>query len=115
MITVTPRGVAKVARVGVALVDGQLWSSGTEERARTRRLRRDPRCTLFVFKAAYRWLALETTVTIREGPAVPDDSIRLFRLMQDRPSGPLSWFGRELDDEEFRQAMRDERRLIYAF
>ena len=115
MITVAPSGVAKAARVGVALVDGRLWSSGTQERARTRRLRRDPRCTLFVFDASQRWLALETTVTILEGDEVADQSIALFRVMQARPSGPLSWFGGDLDDDAFRRAMRDERRLIYDF
>lgn len=49
-ITVSPDGIAKAARVGVAMVDGKLWSSGTQGRARTRRLRRDPRCTLFVLR-----------------------------------------------------------------
>jgi hypothetical protein len=115
MITVTPAGVAKAARVGVALVDGRLWSSGTQARARTRRLRRDPRCTLFVFDAGFGWLALETTVTILEGPDAPAQSVRLFRVMQDRPAGPLSWFGGELEEAAFRQAMVDEGRLIYEF
>jgi hypothetical protein len=40
MVTVNPEGIAKVARVGVALIDGKLWSSGTEDRVRTKRLRR---------------------------------------------------------------------------
>ncbi len=35
--------------------------------------------------------------------------------MQDRPSGPLSWFGGELDEEEFLQAMAAEQRVIYDF
>jgi Pyridoxamine 5'-phosphate oxidase len=115
MITVTPTGVAKVSRVGVALVDGRLWSSGTRERARTRRLRKDPRCTLFVFDNGPGWLALETSVSILEGPDVPELSVRLFREMQSRPSGPLSWFGGDVDEAAFRRAMVDEGRLIYQF
>jgi hypothetical protein len=115
MITVSASGVAKAARVGVALVDGKLWSSGTQERARTRRLRRDPRCTLYVFDARFGYLTLETTVTILEGPDVPDLSLRLFRRMQGRETGPLSWFGGELDEEAFREAMIEERRVIYEF
>src|SRR4051795_6341446 len=87
MITVARDGTPKVARVGVALVDGKLWSSGTEERARTKRLRRDPRCTLFVFDASFAWLALETTVTILDGPDVTQLHVTLFRTMQDRPTG----------------------------
>ena len=59
MVTVAPDGIAKVARVGVALVDGKLWSSGTADRIRTRRLRRDPRCTLYVHDQAFAFLALE--------------------------------------------------------
>ena len=35
MITVGADGRPKVARVGVALVDGRLWSSGTRDRIRT--------------------------------------------------------------------------------
>jgi len=115
MITVAEDGVAKVAKVGVGLVDGKLWSSGTADRVRTRRLRADPRCTLFVHDAAYGWVALETTVTILDGPDMPELSVRLFRKMQGRPTGPLSWFGGNLTEEEFRQAMVDERRLIYEF
>ncbi|WP_052441727.1 pyridoxamine 5'-phosphate oxidase family protein [Streptacidiphilus anmyonensis] len=115
MVTVAPDGIPKTARVGVALVDGRLWSSGTQDRVRTARLRQDPRCTVFVFSDSYRWLTLETTVTILEGPDVPDLSVRLFRAMQGRPTGPLSWFGGELDEAAFRQQMVTEGRLVYEF
>ena len=66
MITVGRDGRPRVARVGVNLVDGKLWSSGTQGRVRTRRLRQDPRCTLFVFDTGYGWLALDTIVGILE-------------------------------------------------
>ena len=115
MITLAPDGTAKVARVGVALVDGRLWSSGTEDRVRTKRLRRDPRCTLYIHDPAYAWLALESTVTILDGGEAAQRSLDLFRVMQDKPSGPLSWFGEELADEEFLQRMAQERRVIYQF
>ena len=45
MITVGKDGFPKPARVGIALLDGRLVSSGTTERVRTRRLRRDPKCS----------------------------------------------------------------------
>src|SRR5207249_3787121 len=78
--------------------------------------RREPRCTLFVFSSgAFEWLALETTVTILDGLDAPAQNLRLFRDMQSKPSGKLSWFGGELDDEAFLRAMVDERRLIYEF
>lgn len=115
MITIGEDGVPKAVRVGIALVDGRLWSSGTQGRVRTSRLRRDPRCTLFVFDQQFRWLTLETTVSILEGPDAPVQNLRLFRVMQNRPSGSLSWFGGELDEAAFVQAMVDENRLIYEF
>jgi hypothetical protein len=115
MITIGENGLPKPVRVGIALVDGKLWSSGTQDRVRTRRLRRDPRCTLFVFDQAFRWLALETTVTILEGPEAAAQNLRLFRVMQDRPSGSLSWFGSDLNEGAFLQAMVQEHRLIYEF
>jgi len=115
MITVEPDGVAKVARVGVALVDGNLWSSGTADRVRTKRLRRDPRCTLYVHDEAWAFLALETTVTILDGPDAPALNLQLFRRMQNRPTGPLSWFGGELEEPEFLERMAAEQRLIYEF
>jgi hypothetical protein len=115
MITVAPSGVAKAARVGVALVDGKLWSSGTQGRVRTRRLRSDPRCTLFVFDSRAASLTLETTVTILEGDEAPRLNLRLFREMQGRPTGPLSWFGGDIAEDEFLRAMVDEERLVFEF
>jgi PPOX class probable F420-dependent enzyme len=115
MITVGRDGTPKVSRVGVALVDGKLWSSGTADRVRTRRLRRDPRCTLYVYDPGYAWLALETTVAILDGPDAAELNLRLFRVMQDRPAGALSWFGGELAEEDFLRAMADEGRLLYEF
>ncbi len=114
MITVGADGYAKPARVGVAVVDGKLWSSGTKDRTRTRRLRRDPRCTLFVYDTASPlWLAVEASVSILEGPDAPALSLRLFRQMQGKPTGPLTWFGGVLEEDAFLQTMTDEGRLIY--
>jgi hypothetical protein len=115
MITIGEGGVPKAVRVGVALVDGRLWSSGTKDRVRTSRLRRDPRCTLFVFDRQVSWLALETTVTILEGSQAAAQNLQLFRVMQNRPSGSLTWYGRELDEASFLQTMTEEGRLIYEF
>lgn len=115
MITIGPQGIPKVARCGVVVIDGVVWSSGTRERVRTRRLRTDPRCTLYVHEAGPRWLAMETTVTILDGPDVPAQSVRLFRTMQHRPEGPLLWYRKEKDEAEFQKAMHDEGRVIYQF
>jgi PPOX class probable F420-dependent enzyme len=119
MITLRADGTPHAARIGVALVDGRLWSSGTQSRVRTRHLRRDPRATLFVFDQQYGYLAIESTVRLIEGAEVPELSVRLFRTMQagmpHLEHGTLMWYGRELTLDQFRQAMVDEQRLIYEF
>ena len=68
-----------------------------------------------VFDPGFAWLALETTVTIRDGDDAAANNLRLFRLMQDKPTGPLSWFGGELEEEDFLRTMTEEQRLIYEF
>jgi PPOX class probable F420-dependent enzyme len=117
MTTLRHDGTPHVVRVGVALVDGKLWSSGTTSRVRTGHLRRDPRSTLFVFDDKWRWLGLEAVVTILDGPEAPELSVRLFRAMQKRPddSSTLSWFGGETTVDEFLAAMAAEGRLVYEF
>ncbi len=115
MITIAKDGIPRAVRVGVALVDGKLWSSGTQDRVRTNRLRRDPRCTLFVFDKQYAFLTLETTVNLLDGPDAPELNLRLMRLMQNKPTGPLNWFGQELDAEAFLQTMVEQKRLVYEF
>ena len=120
MITLRADGTPHAVRVGVALVDGMLWSSGTHDRLRTGLLRRDPRCTLFVFDPTRRYLTLETTVTILESPDAPRQNLRLFQVMQQhmtpapRP-GHIMWAGQERSVDEFLRIMVTERRLIYQF
>ena len=125
MITLRKDGTPVAVRVGVAVVDGKIWSSGTKTRVRTKHLRRDPRSTLFVFEsgaagAAFRYLSLETTVKILDGPDAPQLSVKLFEAMQARlpsrpPEGKLMWFGQALSVEDFLAKMVEEQRLIYEF
>jgi hypothetical protein len=68
-----------------------------------------------VFDQAFAWLTLETTVTILDGDDAPALNLHLFRVMQGKPEGPLSWFGGELDEPAFLARMADEGRLIYEF
>jgi PPOX class probable F420-dependent enzyme len=118
MITLRADGSAHSVRVGVGIVDGKLWSSGTQTRVRTKHLRRDPRSTLFVFDNQFRWLSLECRVNILDGPEAPHLNFRLMeefqRKMQVEP-GKVSWFGRQLTRAEFFDTMVQEQRLIYEF
>ena len=106
MATIKPDGAPHVARVAIGLVDGKLWSSGTQTRRRTKYLRRDNRATLMVLDLStpYRWVGLETTVDILEDNAV-DDNLALYRVLAGEPD----------DLQEYREAMVTEQRLIYQF
>jgi hypothetical protein len=107
-------------RVGVALVDGKVWSSATADRLRTRHLRRDPRATLFVFGTGHDALTLEATVRILDGPDAPELSWKLISTIQrDMTPGPapgkLAWFGKQLSKTDFLRQMVEEHRLVYEF
>ena len=117
MTTLRRDGTPHVVRVGVAIVDGKLWSSGTRSRLRTMHLRRDPRSTLFVFDDTWSWLSLESVVTILDGPDAPELHVRLMLTMQKRSddSPTISWFGGEKTVDEFIATMKAEGRLIYEF
>ena len=117
MVTLRSDGMPHVVRIGVALLDGKLWSSGTQHWQRTKHVRRDPRATLFVFESpGYVYLSIESRVTILEGPDVPESSLRLFWTMQNRqPGDTVMWYGGELTPDQFRTAMIEEQRLIFEF
>lgn len=107
MATTRKDGRAHVARVGVGLVEGKLWSSGTEDRVRTGHVRRDPRAALCVLHSTngYDWLGIESKVRIIDGPPAVAANLALYRVLAGEPD----------DVEEYRLAMVAERRLIYEF
>ncbi len=118
MTTLRADGTAHSVRIGLAVVDGRVWSSGTQARLRTKHLRRDPRSTLFVFDNQWRWLTLECRVHILDGADAPQLNLKLFQIMQRGRApapGKISWFGAERTIDEFLQIMKDEGRLIYEF
>ena len=120
MITLKRDGTPHAVRIGMALVDGKIWSSGTHDRMRTKLLRRDPRSTLFVFDAQWAYLTLECRVRILDGADAPQQNLRLFQVMQQGmspapPEGKILWYGEERSVEDFLRLMKDERRLIYEF
>jgi PPOX class probable F420-dependent enzyme len=120
MITMRDDGSPHAVRVGIAVMDGNIWSSGTETRKRTGHLRRDPRSTLFAFDNEWRWLTLECRVRLIEGPDAHRKSLRLFRTMQSRlsqqpPPGMILWYGAPKSEDEFLTLMAKEKRLIYEF
>lgn len=107
MTTLKKDGIPHVARVGVGLVHGRLWSSGTLTRVRTNHVRRDPRSTLLVLGASlWSWIGLETRVTVLDGPEAVEQNLALYRVIA----------GKDPDDlDEYREAMVKEQRIIYEF
>ena len=106
MATTKEDGMPHVVRIGVGLVDGKLWSSGTQDRVRTAHVRRDPRATLMVMgDHRWNWVGLETTVTILDGPDAPQLNLKLYRVLAGEPD----------DVDEYLDAMVKEKRLIYEF
>ncbi len=106
--TLRKDGSPHVARIGVGLVEGKLWSSATQTRLRTKHLRRDPRSTLAVldYDDTYTWLGLDCVVTILDGPDAVDQNLALYRVIA----------GKDPDDmAEYRAAMINDQRLIYEF
>jgi PPOX class probable F420-dependent enzyme len=108
MTTLKSNGTPHSVVVGVGVVDGRLWSSGTQTRVRTKHLRRDNRATVLILGRdnPYSWMAIESRVAILDGPDAVDQNQALYEVLTGGPPENL---------EEYRLAMVDEQRLIYEF
>lgn len=115
MITIGQDGYAKPVRISYSVVDGKIWSSGNRNRVRTKRLLKDPRCTLYVHEPAFSFLAVETTVTILDDEKTLDDSVRYVRQLLECPEGNIPWRGDELTEEQFRDWLVQDERILYEF
>jgi PPOX class probable F420-dependent enzyme len=88
--------------------DGIVRISVTDDRAKTRNLRRDPRASLHVNRADfYAYVVLEgdavlSSVAVRPDDATVEELIELYRAVQ----------GDHPDWAEFREAMVADRRLV---
>ncbi|MFZ0665962.1 MAG: pyridoxamine 5'-phosphate oxidase family protein [Acidimicrobiales bacterium] len=123
MITLRGDGSSHMARIELAVVDGRLWSSGAEDLVRTRNLRCDRRCSLFVFGPHPDWVGLETEVNLLDGVDSPQLHVK---LMNERHKG-LAPEGMVMghDDriggdrlysmDEYTRHIACEKRLIYDF
>jgi Pyridoxamine 5'-phosphate oxidase len=125
MVTTRPDGRQHVARIEVALVGERLRSSGSAQLVRTKHLRSDPRCTLFVFAAPPdpRWMGLDTVVSLIEGPESPRLHVELMRARHRdlAPEGKVlghdDSLGRDrlFSEHEFAEHIRVSGRLLYDF
>jgi PPOX class probable F420-dependent enzyme len=88
--------------------DGLVRISVTDDRAKTRNLRRDPRASLYVGRSdGWAYLVLEGTAELSAVAASPDDEaveelVALYTKLQ----------GDHPDWDEYRRAMVNDRRLV---
>jgi PPOX class probable F420-dependent enzyme len=108
LITVRPDGSPQSSNVAFTL-DGDVFRvSVTDDRAKTRNLRRDPRGVLHILGAAFgSYLSVSVTAAIGPPSRTPGDQISVELLQAyEQIAGPHP------DRSEFFQAMVDERRLL---
>jgi len=120
MITVGTDGRPKAVKMEAAVVDGCLESASHADKVRTRRLGRDPRCTLYFADDEHRWLSLEADVEIVAGRDAPAQLLRYFRVRDGKPTEPLDYHSdrshyTDLDDKAFQKVMDEEDAVLYRF
>lgn len=113
LVTLKRDGRPQLSNIGYAYDEeaGLIRISLTDDRAKTRNLRRDPRASLYVTESNWRaYRVVEGTVRLTPVAAAPDDEtvdelVDVYRTIA----------GEHPDWAEFRQAMVDERRLVAHF
>jgi PPOX class probable F420-dependent enzyme len=109
LVTLRADGSPQSSNLSYALVDGLAKVSLTEDRAKTRNLRRDPRAVLHVLGDSFwqyqsvRATAELSPVTTTPGDAVGRELLEVYEAIAGQPHP---------DPQEFFQAMVDERRLV---
>ena len=88
-------------------VRGRVIISVTEDRAKTRNARRDPRVSLCVFNDAFygRWVQVEGTAEFADGPDNIDALVDYYRTLR----------GEHPDWADYRAAMERDRRVLLRF
>ena len=109
-VLVTRRGDGRLQTSPIACGlhdDGRVAISVTEDRAKTRNARRDPRVSLCVFNDAFygRWVQVEGTAEFVDGADRLDALVDYYRRLS----------GEHPDWDEYRAAMDRDRRVLLRF
>ncbi len=108
LIALRKNGHPQPSNIAYALIDGELWISVTETRAKTHNLRRDPRCAVHVTSDDFwRYVVVEAEAQLSATAGSPDDEVcdMLVRYFQAVAGDHDDW-------DEYRRAMVADRRLI---
>jgi PPOX class probable F420-dependent enzyme len=111
IVTIKADGRPQLSNIAYALVDGVFLVSITDDRAKTKNLRRDPRTSLHVTRDDfYAYVVLEGDTQLSPVAAAPDDDtvdqlVQYYRAVA----------GEHPDWDEYRRAMVTDRRLVARF
>jgi PPOX class probable F420-dependent enzyme len=109
LVTLKRDGRPQLSNISYAVVDGAIGISITDDRAKTKNLRRDPRASLYVSSPDFwSYVVFEATAELTPVSASPDDAtveqlITLFRAVQEKEHP---------DWADYRAAMVRDKRLI---
>ena len=108
LVTIKRDGRPQLSNVSYALIDGVVKVSVTDDRAKTKNLRRDPRASLYVVRDDFwSYAVVEGDAELSPVATDPDDAtveelVELFRAVQ----------GEHPDWDDYRRAMVNDRRLV---
>jgi PPOX class probable F420-dependent enzyme len=100
LATIMPDGRPHLTVVFAVPIEGALWISSTQDRIKTKNLRRDPRATFTSGSSA--WVAVEGMVALQDGDDVLERMRRYYRAAR----------GEHPDWDDYDAAMVRDRRLI---
>ncbi len=108
LATIRSSGLPQMSNVAYGVLDGQIWVSVTDGRAKTANVRSDPRAVLHVTREDFRQYAIvEGDVSLTPVASEPDDTTVADLITLYREVG-----GEHPDWAEFATAMVGERRLV---
>ena len=111
LATIRADGRPQLSNIMYVAVNGEYWISLTASRAKTKNLRRDPRCVLYVpGEDFWSFVVLDgtaslTEITLDEHDAVAEELVEYYRKGS----------GEHPDWDEFRSTMVREGRLLAKF
>jgi hypothetical protein len=122
MISLRADGSPHTARVELGVVGGRIQTSGSAGLVRTRNVRRDPRCTLFVFGPPPLWLGVDAVANILDGPGAAERCIELNWARHGQQGGSVVLAhddrletDRYYELDEYREHVRQQRLFVFDF